>query len=157
MILTFYIRRATANDADNIFAVLNLNLDEFFSPESIWFFQNQWPGGQFVAESVTGRIVGALCGSKLEGGRATVSLLAVDSEFRGHGVGTALLNALRRTCMMEGISTIQLEVKTKNTEAIEFYRHHGFILSEMLPHYYNDGSDGYRMVSATYGTGLNPS
>ena len=82
-------------------------------------------------------------------GRATVSLLAVDSSVRGHGAGTSLLSALRRACMMEGIGTIQLEVK--------FYKRHGFVITESLPHYYNDGGDGYRMVSATYGGGISPS
>lgn len=90
-------------------------------------------------------------------GRATVSLLAVDSSVRRHGAGTSLLSALRRACMMEGIGTIQLEVRTGNAQAIEFYKRHGFVITESLPHYYNDGGDGYRMVSATYGGGISPS
>ena len=90
-------------------------------------------------------------------GRATVSLLAVDSSVRGHGAGTSLLSALRRACMMEGIGTIQLEVRTGNAQAIEFYKRHGFVITESQPHYYNDGGDGYRMVSATYGGSISPS
>ena len=57
---------------------------------------------------------------------------------------------------MEGIRTIQLEVRAENSEAMGFYNKRGFVLSERLPHYYNDGGDGYRMVSATYGS-VNPS
>lgn len=153
----FYIRRMTARDIDEVFTVLNLNLDDYFAPEVVGFFLAQWPEGQFVAESVTGGIVGALCGAKLDGGRASVSLLAVDSSARGKGAGTMLLDSLRRACMMEGIGTIQLEVRTTNVTAIEFYLHHGFTVAETLPRYYNDGGDGYRMVSATFGSGFNPS
>ena len=144
----------TANDVDDVFAVLNLNLGEYFAPE---FFLAQWPDGQFVAESLTGQVVGALCGSKLAGNRASVSLLAVDSSVRGMGAGTSLMASLRRACMMNGIGTIQLEVRTTNENAIRFYKRLGFSVSEFLPSFYNDGGDGYRMVSATFSSGVSPS
>lgn len=140
----------TANDIEDVFAVLNLNLDDYFAPEVVEFFLAQWPEGQFVAEKVTGGIAGALCGARLGGGRASISLLAVDAASRSRGAGRMLLEALRRECMMEGIGTIQLEVRTTNLNAIEFYARHGFAISETLPRYYNDGGDGYRMVSATF-------
>ena len=155
----------TANDVDDVFAVLNLNLGEYFAPEVIQFFLAQWPDGQFVAESLTGQVVGALCGSKLAGNRASVSLLAVNSSMRGKGAGTSLMASLRRacmmngigTCMMNGIGTIQLEVRTTNEDAIRFYKRLGFSVSEFLPSFYNDGGDGYRMVSATFSSGVSPS
>lgn len=140
----------TADDIEDVFAVLNLNLDDYFAPEVVGFFLAQWPEGQFVAEKVTGGIAGALCGARLGGGRASVSLLAVDAASRGRGAGTMLLDALRRACMMEGIGTIQLEVRTTNLNAINFYTRHGFSIAETLHRYYNDGGDGYRMVSATF-------
>ncbi len=152
-----YIRKMTAKDIDDVFTVLNLNLDEYFAPDVIVFFLAQWPEGQFVAESITGRIVGALCGARLDSGRASVSLLAVDPGSRGTGVGTSLLTALRWACVMDGISTIQLEVRTTNRSAIKFYTHHGFSVSENLPGFYNDGGDGYRMVSPVFDSGFSPS
>ena len=89
----------TANDITDVFAVLNLNLDDYFAPEVIGFFLTQWPEGQFVAETYAGRIVGALCGSRLGGNRASVALLAVDSSVRGKGAGSALLSDLRQACL----------------------------------------------------------
>lgn len=147
----------TANDIDDVFAVLNLNLGEYFAPEVIQFFLAQWPDGQFVAESLTGQVVGALCGSKLSGNRASVSLLAVDRSARGMGAGTSLMSSFRRACVMNGLGTIQLEVRTTNDGAIGFYKRLGFTVSEFLPAFYNDGGDGYRMVSATFSTGVSPS
>ena len=137
----------TANDVDDVFAVLNLNLGEYFAPEVIQFFLAQWPE----------QVVGALCGSKLAGNRASVSLLAVNSSMRGKGAGTSLMASLRRACMMNGIGTIQLEVRTTNEDAIRFYKRLGFSVSEFLPSFYNDGGDGYRMVSATFSSGVSPS
>ena len=59
--------------------------------------------------------------------------------------------------MMNGIGTIQLEVRTINENAIRFYKHLGFSVSEFLPSFYNDGGDGYRMVTATFSSGISPS
>ena len=142
----------TANDVQSVFAVLNLNLDDYFAPEVIGFFLAQWPEGQFVAESITGQIVGAVCCSKLSGNRASVALLAVDSSVRGRGAGGMLLSNVRRACMMQGIGTIQLEVRTTNTT-----KRRGFTVTEFLPSFYNDGGDGYRMTSPTYSGQVSPS
>lgn len=136
----------TGADLQQAFAVLNLNLDDYFAPEVIEFFLAQWPEGQFVATSVTGEVVGVLCGSRLSGGRASVALLAVDSRWRGEGVGTSLLDQVRRACMFSGIRTLQLEVRTTNASAIGFYTRRGFHIVETLPGFYNDGGSGYRMV-----------
>lgn len=145
----FLIRRMAETDLQQVFAVLNLNLDDYFAPEVVGFFLAQWPEGQFVATSVTGQVIGALCGGRLGGGRASVSLLAVDAPYRGSGAGSALLEALRRQCVMEGIQRIQLEVRTTNTSAMGFYSRRGFRVTESLPSFYNDGGDGYRMVADT--------
>ena len=138
-------------DVQQVFAVLNLNLDDYFAPEVVGFFLAQWPEGQFVATDLTGRVVGALCGARLDGGRASVSLLAVDSGSRGMGAGSALLDQFRRACVMSGIGMMQLEVRTSNAKGIEFYRKRGFTISERLPNFYNDGGDGYRMVCVLSG------
>ena len=143
----FLVRRMTGADLEKAFSVINLNLDEYFAPEVIEFFLMQWPEGQLVAETLTGQFTGVLCGARLDQGRASVSLLAVDSAFRGMGAGSSLLDGLRRCCLMEGIRTIQLEVRTSNADAIRFYQKRGFTVTERLPCFYNDGGDGFRMAS----------
>ena len=148
------IRQAGEWDAEKVFSIINGNLDDYFSPDVINFFRMQWPTGQFIAEDFLGNPVGAICGSRLDGGRASISLFAVSAGQRGRGIGTQLLEAFRRRCLMEGMSTIQLEVRTTNTNAIRFYERHGFVRTEHLPHFYNDGGDGYRMVSGTPGISL---
>ena len=148
------VRQAGQRDVEKIFAIINGNLDDYFSPDVINFFMMQWPGGQFIAEDIFGNPLGAICGSRLDGGRAAISLFAVSSMYRNQGVGTQLLEYFRRRCMMDGYPTIQLEVRTTNTNAIRFYERHGFVRTEHLPHFYNDGGDGYRMVSGTPGISL---
>ncbi len=129
-----------------VFGILNSNLDDFFSEEVIFFFLRQWPEGQFVATDYRGDVIGALCAARLGPGRATVSLLAVDSRHRRAGVGSALLENLDRACFMNGIATLQLEVRTTNSDAVRFYSRRGYRVAEVLPGFYNDGGSGYRMV-----------
>lgn len=142
-----YIRRAGERDMESIYQVINLNLDGYFSPDVINFFHSQWPNGQIVAEDPFGRIIGALCGTRIEGGIASISLLAVDSVSRGAGIGTQLLDSFRRICMMEGLGTIVLEVRDTNIRAIKFYERNGFVITEHVKGLYSDGGDGYRMAS----------
>lgn len=53
--------------------------------------------------------------------------LAVDREFKGRGLGSALLvNALRRAVAAE-IPGAVMVVEAKDPQAAAFYRHHGFI------------------------------
>ncbi len=53
--------------------------------------------------------------------------LAVDRAFRGQGLGGALLaDALHRSAHI-GIGAYALLVDAKDAQAVEFYRHHGFI------------------------------
>jgi len=53
--------------------------------------------------------------------------LAVDAEFKGRGLGGALLaDALDRACRSE-IAAYALVVDAKDASAQAFYRHHGFI------------------------------
>ncbi|MBR6204346.1 MAG: GNAT family N-acetyltransferase [Candidatus Methanomethylophilaceae archaeon] len=140
------IRQAGEGDLEGVFMLINSNLDDFFPPSVIMFFQEQWPQGQLVATDVFGNILGAICGSRLEGGRASVSLFAVDEGCRGKGIGGQLLEAFRRRCFMDGFGVIQLEVRTSNVSAKDFYERRGFRVTELLPGFYNDGGDGYRMV-----------
>ncbi len=145
------VRQAGEKDFEKICSIVNGNLDDYFSPDVIAFFMSQWPQGQFIAEDVFGNAVGALCGSKLDGGRASISLFAVEAPFRGEGIGGMLLDAYRRRCFMDGCGTIQLEVRTTNGPAISFYRKRGFEFSENLPHFYGDGGVAYRMVAFSSG------
>ena len=145
------VRQAGQRDVEKVFAIINGNLDDYFSPDVINFFRMQWPTGQFIAEDFLGNPVGAICGSRLDGGRASISLFAVSGNHRGKGIGTQLLEAFRRRCLMEGMSTIQLEVRVTNTNAIRFYEKNGFVKTEYLQSFYNNGGDGYRMVSGTPG------
>lgn len=145
------IRKAVVSDSSEIFRLVNSNLDDYFAPEVIDFFLMQWPDGQLLATDYCGNPIGVLIGARLSGNRATISLLAVESGVRSKGIGSALIDRFRQECLMNGISMIQLEVRTTNDGAIAFYKKHGFSIIETLDDYYNDGGSAYRMSSPVFG------
>ncbi len=142
----FITRRAGGADVPGMYRVYNTNLDDYFAPENIEFFMMQWPRGQFVAEAITGGIVGSLSSYLLEPTVATITLLAVDAPYRGRGAGSALLDAFIPTCIGSGVSRIQLETRVTNSGAIRFYERKGFTISGMIPKLYSDGGDAYRLI-----------
>ena len=143
---------------EQVCALMNANLDQLYSPLVVGFFFAQWPTGQILAEDVFGNLLGAICGSRLDSGRASISLFAVDVAFRGRGIGASLLDAFRRRCMMEGVGVMQLEVRIENVTAMRFYESHGFTRIGHLENFYADGGDAYRMsafvTSCRTGRGL---
>lgn len=69
--------------------------------------------------------------------RIEIDYILVLNEYKRHGIGKKLINALTN-------SNISLEVKKSNIEAIEFYKNCGFkIVAERKNYYKNE--DGYLM------------
>ncbi len=139
-------RNMSPEDGLAVFALINSNLDGSFSLDTIEYFISLWPEGQYVAEDLFGNIVGALCGTRLSNGRASLALFAVDAKYRGQGVGSRLFDSFRTKCRMEGFSEIQLELRTGNIVAYSFYSKRGFAVTELVDSLYGPGENGYRMV-----------
>lgn len=103
-----------------------------------------WPAGFMVVEnddSVIGFVVLVLT---LEGdGR--VFALAVDSRYRGWGVGRALLKLAFNTLRKRKIGFVRLEVRVSNQIAQRLYRRMGFIDVGFIPFYYKDGEGAVLM------------
>ena len=66
-----------------------------------------------------------------------------------HGIGSMLLDSMEAEARKRGYKKIILEVREKNTGAINFYRRHGYKTSEFLSSYYsmsfNGSKNAYRM------------
>jgi ribosomal-protein-alanine N-acetyltransferase len=103
-----------------------------------------WPAGFMVVEnddSVIGFVVLVLT---LEGdGR--IFALAVDSRYRGWGVGRVLLKLAFNTLRKRKIGFVRLEVRVSNQIAQRLYRSMGFIDVGFIPFYYKDGEGAVLM------------
>lgn len=67
-----------------------------------------------------------------DGHRGWINYLGVDSDCRRRGVGRALMAEAERLLRLEGCPKINLQVRTGNTEVIEFYRQIGFVTDDVV-------------------------
>lgn len=90
-----------------------------------------------------GQMVGFVAGDPHPAdGWGWVATIGVDPRFRRQGVGRALLHACESKL---GVPRSRLTVRTSNHVAISMYEKEGYSMTELWPHYYNDGEDGMVM------------
>jgi len=141
MILREYDHR----DSRRLYEISCSSLDQTYDEGMFAYFHMQWPRGQIVACDYSGKPMGFISTAKIDMSHARIMMFAVDREHRSSGIGSKLLGELKRVAMMNGINRISLEVRSTNTNAIEFYRKRGFVASEILENYYTDGGDAVKM------------
>jgi ribosomal-protein-alanine N-acetyltransferase len=114
-------------------------------PTSLYLdIYNWWPEGFEVFED-QGRVVGFVAGVLPAPDRARILMLAVDRDHRSRGYGTLLLKEFVRRSSLKGVRAVELEVRKSNLAAIRFYQRLGFEVLHILPRFYTDGEDGYKM------------
>lgn len=139
------IRPMRITDCEDMYGIALRSLDEIFLPEIFNGFYNQWQNGQIISCDFLGKPIGFICSARLFDGGCRIMLFAIDRGFQGHGKGGELLDSLIMQARMERMRYITLEVRAENARARTFYRKHGFIELETIPHYYNNGGDAVRM------------
>lgn len=77
---------------------------------------------------------------------AHIMMFAVHPSFQRQGIGTQILDFALKKIRETTVGRVRLEVKKQNSQAIKFYKKHGFIIKGVLKEYYDDLSDGYLMV-----------
>lgn len=89
----------------------------------------------FVAKNTEGKVIGY-------GGYAHIldeghiMNIAVTKDYRGMGVGSAIVAKMIGSARENGIGAITLEVNDANKPAISLYEKMGFKFSGLRPHYY---------------------
>jgi ribosomal-protein-alanine N-acetyltransferase len=127
-----------------IIEITKKNLTERYNDFVFLDIQRSWPSAFIVGmsdHSIAGFICGGISGEK----EARILMLAVDTPFRNNGIGTGLMSLFEEEALKVKVNKVKLEVRTDNLEGINFYKNHGYLISSLLPSYYNDGSDAYTM------------
>lgn len=105
-------------------AGLGIHVGRSDSPNEIAKKLQQDPDLFLVAEK-NGKIIGTVLGG-FDGRRGMVYHLAVAGEYRNHGVGNALMEALEERMRAIGCIRSYLLVTRDNTEAKDFYEKRGW-------------------------------
>ena len=74
--------------------------------------------------------------------------VAVSPQYRGAGIGSALLDKAIKFARIMELKAIFLEVRMDNDSAISLYEKKGFVKRSVKLNYYEDGADAYSMVLA---------
>ena len=67
--------------------------------------------------------------------------IAVDTDYRGRGIGESLLTAVHEQAKAMGAERILLEVRVSNAPAIALYKKHGYEKIAVRKNYYGNGED----------------
>ena len=132
---------------DDIFSVISLAYDllpERYNPAIFNQFYESFPEGFLVAE-LNHAVIGFLVGTRVDAKRARILMLAVRKPQQRQQIGSQLLMRFLNVVRTFGATMVELEVRTNNRVAIEFYRKHGFTIQDTLKHFYQNGDAAYQM------------
>jgi len=137
--LSYLIRPVKASDATGVYAV---ERECFRDPYPSKFLDAliKMERDRFFVADEDGKIVGYAV-TTASGKDGHIVSVAVKPRCRRRGIGTALLSAVTRKLVEEGVEDIHLEVRKGNRAAISFYERMGFRAFSEIRHYYTDGED----------------
>jgi len=133
------LRRATAGDLDAIDTIEQHS------------FKRPWPRSTFEAELtrewanldvglLDGHIV-AFCDYWVVAPELQILAIATDPDFRGRGIGAAMLRHVLDAAAARGCQLASLEVRAGNQPAIALYERAGFKTVHVRARYYQDDDE----------------
>jgi ribosomal protein S18 acetylase RimI-like enzyme len=85
----------------------------------------------FLVGLIDGKIAAAAMGG-YEGHRGWVNYLAVDPGFQRAGLGRKMMSAIEEKLLAMGCPKLNIQVRSGNTQAMEFYRKLGYKVDETV-------------------------
>ena len=132
---------------DDISSIVSIEQEAFTTPWTFDAFVNELTNNMFakyMVQEYCGDIIG-YGGMWVIMNEAHVTNIAIRADYRGKGLGNALLAELQRTAVFFGADKMTLEVRVSNELAQNLYRKHGFVPSGIRPGYYSDHEDALIM------------
>jgi ribosomal-protein-alanine N-acetyltransferase len=143
--LPVLIRRATLADVESISAIELRAFSNPWHPLTFSSLISQGRARVLVAEGPEAEVIGyAVLWWVLEQGE--LANLAVSEEFRGRGVGSALLDRALRDAEANHVESLFLEVRFSNDPAFHLYRSRGFTQVAVRRDYYRRPREDARVL-----------
>ena len=76
----------------------------------------------------------------------TICQIAVHPDIQRSGIGTIMMEEVKKDAYAKRVKTLTLEVRESNVKAINFYQKHGFVISHKKEGYYSNGEDAIYMI-----------
>ncbi len=144
------IRPATLRDLDTLHQLEVTHFgDDQFSRSQLRHLITRANATSYVVEK--GHDVADVAGSAIMVWRKNSRIgrlysILISRDAQGHGLGAKLLARCESDAKKRGCTHVTLEVRTDNRPAIAMYLKHGYEITDSLPGYYHDGSNGLKMV-----------
>lgn len=135
------ISKAILQDLDGIFTIEKNTFTTFWSYESLYEDICKTPIAYYLAARIDNKEVVGYIGMWHVLDEAHITNLAVDSQYRQMGIGSALLSALIEYSVQVDIKRMTLEVRDHNVNAIKLYEKFGFISYGRRKGYYQDSGE----------------
>lgn len=141
-----------ANNVLKIFPMEKEHLDDVIVIEEKAYGEHHWSKESFFNElnnnlaryfcafNSEGQLVG-YCGCWQIMEESHITNIAVSPDFRRKSVGEALLVAILKSCYLEKIKYLTLEVRVSNEPAIKLYEKYGFKSLGVRKGYYQDNNE----------------
>jgi [ribosomal protein S18]-alanine N-acetyltransferase len=100
------------------------------------------PFNHFFVDTADSKIRGYI-GIWFDGGNAQILNLYVNEDYRRQHIGEGLMRFAIDYLWQNNVTTISLEVRPHNLDAVDLYRKLGFEYSYKRKFYYNDGEDAH--------------
>lgn len=139
------IRQFQPTDMFAVIKVASETLTERYNPSLFNHIYETSPNEFIVAENAH-KIIGFIVGIKINQKMAKILMLSVSKLHQNKRVGTKLLLYFLDKLSKENIKTIELDVRTDNKKAINFYKKNDFKIEEKIKKFYQNGEDAFTMV-----------
>lgn len=140
----FKIEMMSLYDLETIKDILQTEFDEFWTYEILQQELLSNNSKYIVAKSLDNIIVG-FAGIKIILDTAELMNIVTKKSFRANGIGKLMLEYLINMCKNEKIKTLNLEVNSQNTIAINLYKKYNFKEVGLRKKYYNNTYDAILM------------
>ncbi len=140
----FKIEMMSLNDLETIKDILQTEFDEFWTYEILQQELLSNNSKYIVAKSLDNIIVG-FAGIKIILDTAELMNIVTKKSFRANGIGKLMLEYLINMCKNGKIKTLNLEVNSQNTIAINLYKKYNFKEVGLRKKYYNNTYDAILM------------
>lgn len=137
---TIVFREMKEEDIDQVLVIEHASFSTPWSKEA---FYNELHKNRFALYLVLedqGKVVG-YCGTWIVIDEAHITNVAMLPEYRGKGLGEAIMKKLIEVAKEKGVITMTLEVRVSNHVAQSLYRKLGFQDGGLRKNYYTDNQE----------------